>query len=384
MASPPPGTYAQAKLDLEIEQALGLPQLELNDYFQEIERKRKYMGGFAEVYKAKCTRVPPGWDVEVGKPYAVKLFTPPDGYVGTVPRWKYIASEIFVNANFLPTTNAPVPRYRGAALWANRQRPWVVLVCDWVRGVNLREWFTERSRKKRPIPESLGRSILNGILQGLQELHAAGLAHRDVKPENIMLEETNDPERPYNVWLVDFTLCKYFGDDTQLVRAFPTPQDAGYATTAEAGTMRINPCAQTPGYSTYPYVAQQPVHVLREKVPMLDIFAVGLIALGMFCPTALALVTPDTPISAVEEELAKAPDLSPHLIQFIQLLLRQKLTGDTALQAQARIPTELTATERPPPDETSLDRIEQRLRRERTLGPVDQPDTQIIEEERLK
>ncbi|HWG61726.1 MAG TPA: PASTA domain-containing protein [Streptosporangiaceae bacterium] len=57
------------------------------------------------------------------------------------------------------------------------------LVMEYVPGKTLRDLLNERSRLSPR--EAL--DIMDGVLSGLAAAHAAGLAHRDVKPENVLL-----------------------------------------------------------------------------------------------------------------------------------------------------------------------------------------------------
>jgi eukaryotic-like serine/threonine-protein kinase len=61
--------------------------------------------------------------------------------------------------------------------------PLVYLAMELVSGGNLRDVLRERGAL--PVPEAL--AVLEPVLSGLAAAHAQGLAHRDVKPENVLI-----------------------------------------------------------------------------------------------------------------------------------------------------------------------------------------------------
>ena len=77
----------------------------------------------------------------------------------------------------------------------------IALVMDLVRGPDLRTHLT----RERRLPPAEAAAIVAGVASGLAVAHAAGIVHRDVKPENILLDTSG--ERPVAL-LTDFGVAK--------------------------------------------------------------------------------------------------------------------------------------------------------------------------------
>ncbi|WP_293056578.1 protein kinase [Mycobacterium sp.] len=72
------------------------------------------------------------------------------------------------------------------------------LVMELIEGGTLRELLTERG----PMPPHAVAAVLRPVLSGLAVAHRAGLVHRDVKPENIVISDDGD------VKIADFGLVR--------------------------------------------------------------------------------------------------------------------------------------------------------------------------------
>src|SRR5262249_19553724 len=75
------------------------------------------------------------------------------------------------------------------------------LVIQYVNGVSLREEL-----QKGPIEPPRAAHLLRELGSALSAAHAAGIAHRDVKPENIMLQRLDDGSETLR--LIDFGISK--------------------------------------------------------------------------------------------------------------------------------------------------------------------------------
>ena len=67
------------------------------------------------------------------------------------------------------------------------------------------ETLAARLRRTAPIPIAEGMAILKQMAAGLAAIHCAGIIHRDIKPNNIMLDGTGSDVRLY---ITDFGLAR--------------------------------------------------------------------------------------------------------------------------------------------------------------------------------
>jgi tetratricopeptide (TPR) repeat protein/predicted Ser/Thr protein kinase len=87
-----------------------------------------------------------------------------------------------------------------------RGRPYLVM--DLVRGESLREVV----RREGPLPEERAATLVRDVARALQHAHERGVLHRDVKPENVLLDQAGRPR------LTDFGLASILGDSGRLTR----------------------------------------------------------------------------------------------------------------------------------------------------------------------
>jgi tetratricopeptide (TPR) repeat protein len=84
---------------------------------------------------------------------------------------------------------------------------WIAM--EFVVGHTLSDWLRARKRSWREIL-----AVMRPVALGLAAAHAAGLVHRDVKPDNVMLEgEVSEGGGPARVRVMDFGLARGSGID---------------------------------------------------------------------------------------------------------------------------------------------------------------------------
>jgi serine/threonine-protein kinase len=171
------------------------------------------------------------------------------------------------------------------------------LVMELVDGGTLRELLRERG----PMPPHAVVAVLRPLLSGLGVAHHAGLVHRDVKPENVLISRDGE------VKLVDFGL----------VRA-----------TAEAGITSTSVILGTAAYLS-------PEQVLgAETGPRSDVYAAGIMAFELLTGT-----TPfkgDSAITVANQRLDQDVPAPSSVIDGVPGQFDELIARATAREADAR------------------------------------------------
>jgi tRNA A-37 threonylcarbamoyl transferase component Bud32 len=107
------------------------------------------------------------------------------------------------------------------------------MVMPYVRGPTLREL---RRSMKAPPTEAWLRSVLDPLLDALAMLHAEGIYHRDIAPDNVLLPTLHEPV------LLDFGAARrVIGDRSHSITAVLKPSFAPIEQYAEANALRQGP-----------------------------------------------------------------------------------------------------------------------------------------------
>src|SRR6266513_1890962 len=83
------------------------------------------------------------------------------------------------------------------------------MVSEYIEGINLHELINERG----PLSPRYAATLAVQALMGLDAIHRAGIVHRDVSPENLMV--TRDDEGNEVVKVIDLGIAKQWGDTTE-------------------------------------------------------------------------------------------------------------------------------------------------------------------------
>lgn len=78
----------------------------------------------------------------------------------------------------------------------------VYVAMEFVQGETLGDWLVQRQRSWSEVVRAFA-----AVARGLEAMHALGIVHRDIKPDNILIDEQQRPR------LIDFGLARGFHED---------------------------------------------------------------------------------------------------------------------------------------------------------------------------
>ncbi len=171
-----------------------------------------------------------------------------------------------------------------------------------------------------PLPWSATVRILQQVLEGLEALHDHGMLHRDLKPRNILMDETQ------HVRLVDFGLTKKAHDR----------DDDGAHPEVSASVGLVG----TPRYMSPEQIHEQPL------TPASDVWSFGVTAYELFTGTPLFSAT--NPM-ALGHQIAQQPieieseATPPPVREFLQVCLERDVERRFADATAARLEFEKVA-----------------------------------------
>ncbi|NVB40844.1 protein kinase [Pseudenhygromyxa sp. WMMC2535] len=204
------------------------------DHFS-IER-RLGSGGMGTVYEA--------WDEQLQRRVALK-------FLRNLDSGQLAEQRLFREAQGLAQLSHPnvVPVYD---LGRHEGRVWIAM--EYVPGQTLGEWVRRSSPRRAEI---LRHWIAAG--HGLAAIHAVGLIHRDIKPDNVLLGDDG------RVRIIDFGLVKVI-DSEELERSSPllTSNASGTASLVENVTSQGS-FLGTPAYASPEHWEQQHTDTLSDQ-----------------------------------------------------------------------------------------------------------------------
>ncbi|HXH96405.1 MAG TPA: serine/threonine-protein kinase, partial [Gaiellaceae bacterium] len=183
------------------------------------------------------------------------------------------------------------------------------IVFEYVQGENLKELV----RRSGPLPAQRAVALGLAVAEGLAFAHAQGLVHRDVKPQNILLNEEGE------VKVTDFGIARSLDVDRGLTQAGTVLGTSEYISPEQASGGVVTPATDV--YSLGVVLWE----LLTGVVPFSgDSFMAVALRHVNEQPPRLLDVRPDAPprlAAAVDRALAKSPaDRLPSMQAFAQEL----------------------------------------------------------------
>jgi serine/threonine-protein kinase len=167
------------------------------------------------------------------------------------------------------------------------------ITMEWVDGTDLKQLI----RDNAPLPVAEAVRLDRGILRGLGAIHRAGIVHRDVKPQNVLISKDGEPK------LSDFGIARGSAD-TGLT-------DTGMAV------------------GTAAYMAPEQA-IGRNVGPAADIYSAGVILFEML--TGQLPFPGDNPVQVMYRhvnDIAPRPrDLNPNISPAIEMVILRALAKD--------------------------------------------------------
>jgi serine/threonine protein kinase/predicted ATPase len=183
-------------------------------------------GGMGKVFAARVEGRVPGLDV--GAVVALKVVHPhlleTPGFFKRFLREAEIGESV-VHENVVRTYDCDAVSVGGA--------PHHFLVMEYVEGQTLRGLLAELER----VPEELCRHIGREVAKGLAAIHAAGVVHRDMKPENVLI--TKD----HAVKVMDLGVARLADEQLRLSQSGAFIGSVEYAAPEQFGGKHLGPAA---------------------------------------------------------------------------------------------------------------------------------------------
>lgn len=79
----------------------------------------------------------------------------------------------------------------------------VTIVMEYIQGISMFEWLL-KYHKTTNYSEAVSMQVFKSVCEGLNRVHYLGIAHRDIKPDNILMVRTLDGQ--WTTKLIDFGL----------------------------------------------------------------------------------------------------------------------------------------------------------------------------------
>jgi len=192
------------------------------------------------------------------------------------------------------------------------------IVMEWVDGTDLKDYI--RRRAPLPVPEAT--RLIREILQGLGAIHRAGIIHRDVKSQNVLIAQSGTAK------LTDFGIARG-ALDTGLTDTGMALGTAAYMAPEQASGQQLTPAA--------------------------DIYAAGVILFEML--TGRLPFPGDNPVQVMFQHVNDPPPrpstLNPDIPPGLELVVLRALAKDPRDRFQSAAEMEAALERTPSADEAT-------------------------------
>ncbi|MGH7637242.1 MAG: serine/threonine-protein kinase, partial [Gemmatimonadaceae bacterium] len=187
------------------------------------------------------------------------------------------------------------------------------------------ETLSNRVRTRGPLPASEGARVLREVAWALAYSHGQGLVHRDVKPENILIEAAT-----HRVLVADFGIAAAVGDVIDGISGTPefmSPEQAlGKPLDARSDLYSLGATAFFAFSGRFPFEGTSATEVLAKQVTETP---PQLASLGLTVPRKLALLVD----RCLAKDPAQRPGNAQTLAEQIGVALEQRRELPAALRA---------------------------------------------------
>src|SRR5262245_25642275 len=195
-------------------------------------------GGYGQVFRAR--------HLGTGQDVAIKVLIPQGGDE------TFTIKRFFLEARV--TSGLKHPNTIKVFDFGQEDSGLVYLAMELLAGCTLREDLRARRKEQRPFTEKEAVELAIAVTRSLGEAHAAGLVHRDLKPDNIFLHRAGEDDEP-TIKVLDFGIVK-LGD----------------------GQHTLSSTTSVPGTPAY----MSPEHALNQNVDgRADLYSLGVILYQM-------------------------------------------------------------------------------------------------------
>ena len=278
---PEPGrrAFAANRTDNQREEAMSREQLESALQGRFLVERELGQGGMGVVYLAR--------DLALDRPVAIKVLREP--LAGVPELRRRFLQEARTAARLSHPNVVPV--------FAVEEHPQLVcFVMAWVPG----ETLAERVRRDGPLPAPAAARLVQELAWALAYAHQHGIVHRDVKPENVLLERGSG-----RALLTDFGIARLHdaSDTTPAGRTLGTPrmvspeQAAGEPLDGRSDLYSLGVTAFFAVTGRYPFEAETAAELLAQHLT-LPAPPVAVLQPGLPVPLA----------RAIDRCLAKSPE----------------------------------------------------------------------------